>query len=46
MTGHVHSACLSGLIILAWMIVWHFLIRGVSGNHANSGWAQGLANLT
>jgi hypothetical protein len=32
-----------GAIILAWVIVWNFLIKGVTARHANSAWAQGLA---
>lgn len=32
-----------GGIILAWMIVWNFLIKGITARHANSAWAQGLA---
>lgn len=32
-----------GAIILAWLIIWNFLLKGVAGHHANSPWAQGLA---
>lgn len=44
--GHVHAAGLTGLIILAWMIIWHFLIRGVTAHHTDSPIAQGFANLS
>ena len=45
MDGHVHSAGLTGLIILAWLIVWHFLIRVVSSHHASHPVAQAAANI-
>lgn len=32
-----------GGIVLAWTIIWNFLIKGVTGRHGNSAWAQGLA---
>lgn len=32
-----------GAIILAWVILWNFLIKGVTAHHANAAWAQGLA---
>lgn len=32
-----------GAIILAWTIIWNFLIKGVTARHADSAWAQGLA---
>jgi hypothetical protein len=35
-----------GLVILAWMVLWHFLLRGVTAQHANSPAMQGLSTLT
>lgn len=32
-----------GAIILAWVIVWNFLLKGVTARHADSAWAQGLS---
>ena len=46
MHGHHHSGALMGLTILAWLIVWHFLLRGVTAKHADSPAMQGLSNLT
>lgn len=34
-----------GVYILAWIIIWNFLIRGVTAHHANNPAAQGLAVL-
>lgn len=42
---HVHIAGLFLLSVLAAEIFWHFLIRGVAANHADSPAAQALANL-
>lgn len=42
MNSHVHSAALTGLIILAWMIVWGFLLKGFAAHHASNPAAQGL----
>lgn len=46
MTHHVHIAGLFLLSVLAAEIFWHFLIRGVAANHADSPAAQAIANLT
>jgi hypothetical protein len=35
-----------GLVILAWLIVWHFILRAFAAKHADSPAAQGLANLS
>lgn len=32
-----------GLIILAWSLVWNFILKGWAGNHASHPAAQGLA---
>lgn len=32
-----------GAIILAWTILWNFLLKGVTARHSDSAWAQGLA---
>jgi len=32
-----------GAIVLAWMLIWNFLVKGVTAHHADSPWAQGLA---
>lgn len=32
-----------GAIILAWVIVWSFLVKGITARHADAPWAQGLA---
>jgi hypothetical protein len=32
-----------GALILAWTILWNFLLKGVTAQHASSPWAQGLA---
>jgi hypothetical protein len=45
MAHHVHIAGLFLLSVLAAEIFWHFLIRGVAANHADSPAAQALANL-
>jgi hypothetical protein len=34
-----------GLIILGWMIVWTFVIKGWAARHANHPAAQGIAGL-
>jgi len=34
-----------GAIVLAWTIVWNFLLKGVTAHHADKPWAQGLASL-
>lgn len=34
-----------GLYILAWMIVWNFLLRAFLAHHANNPAATGLAPL-
>lgn len=34
-----------GLVILAWMIFWHYLLRFVTAHHANSPAAQGASVL-
>ena len=46
MESHLHAGIMTGLIILAWMILWHFLLRGTLAHHADSPVAQGLSNLT
>lgn len=43
MIGSVLGFFELGAIILAWVIVWNFLIKGVTAHHANYAWAQGLA---
>lgn len=32
-----------GAIILAWTILWNFLLKGLTAQHADAPWAQGLA---
>jgi hypothetical protein len=32
-----------GAIVLAWVIIWNFLIKGITARHSDSVWAQGLA---
>lgn len=32
-----------GVIVLAWSLVWNFLIKGWTANHPNMPAAQGLA---
>jgi hypothetical protein len=32
-----------GAIVLAWMLIWNFMIKGVTAHHADQPWAQGLA---
>ena len=32
-----------GAIVLAWLVIWNFIIKGVCAHHANQPWAQGLA---
>jgi hypothetical protein len=34
-----------GAIVLAWLIVWNFVTRGVVGLHANNPAAQGFAAI-
>jgi hypothetical protein len=34
-----------GAIILAWMIVWNFVLKGFSGIHAGAPAADGLAAI-
>lgn len=34
-----------GGIILAWMILWNYLIRGVTAHHSESPVMQGLASV-
>lgn len=45
MIGSVLGFFELGAIILAWSILWSFLIRGWSANHSNSVAAQGLATV-
>lgn len=45
MLGSVIGFFELGAIILAWSIVWNFLLKGVTAQHAESAWAQGLAAL-
>jgi hypothetical protein len=35
-----------GAMILAWTILWQFLIKGWTGSHPNLPAAQGLAAIT
>lgn len=34
-----------GAIILAWTIVWNFIIKGFTGNHTDNAAATGLASI-
>lgn len=34
-----------GVIVLAWSLVWQFIIKGWTGNHPGTAAAQGLAAL-
>lgn len=34
-----------GAIVLAWLIIWSFLIKGVTGNQAGSPAADGMAAI-
>lgn len=43
MAGSVLGFLELGAIILAWVIVWNFLIKGVTALHADSPAMQGLA---
>lgn len=45
MLGSVLGFFELGAIILAWTIIWNFLIKGVTAHHADSPWAQGLAAI-
>lgn len=45
MIGNVMGFFELGAIILAWMILWQYLIRSWTANHANSTAAQGLATI-
>ena len=44
--SHIHSAPMTGLVILAWVIVWHFLLRTVAAHHANNKLAQAVSVLS
>lgn len=43
MIGSVMGFFELGAIILAWMILWNYLIRGWTAIHSNNVAAQGLA---
>lgn len=43
--GEVRVAGVFALTILAFLIVFNYLIRGFAANHADSAWAQGLATV-
>jgi hypothetical protein len=43
MVGNVLGFFELGAIILAWTIVWNFLIKGITARYADQPWAQGLA---
>lgn len=34
-----------GALILAWTILWNFLLKGVTAHHSDQPWAQGLAAI-
>lgn len=44
MIGSVMGFFELGAIILAWSILWNYLIRGWTANHSNNVAAQGLAS--
>lgn len=45
MLGSVLGFFELGAIILAWTILWNFLLKGVAAHHADAAWAQGLASV-
>lgn len=43
MVHHVHVAGLQFLIVGAFMLIWHYLLRALAGLHPNSAALQGLS---
>lgn len=35
----------TGLVILAWLLIWRWVLGSITRHHADSPAAQGLANL-
>jgi hypothetical protein len=43
MDGHIHAGVMSGLLVIGWVVIFHFLARTWSGLKSDNPALKGLA---